>query len=154
MSECASPMTTDVVTLQHAMRAETEEYQRFCTMLRALRHLFGRNEHEAARRVCEGLLATARELELRARERQALSGLKSAAPHTEKEHEAQPPQLREAGARLLDAQILARSELLTTLDTIGDLRTHALALRSVLEGRAAATYDSRGQMHGTGGGYR
>jgi hypothetical protein len=152
MSDCPGQTAEDVATLQHAMRAETEEYQRFCTMLRTLRRLFGRNEHDAARSVCEGLLATARELELRARERQALGGLKQGVAHTEEEHEAQPPELREAGARLLEAQMVARSELVTTLDTIGDLRTHAVSLRAALEGRIAATYDSRGQMQMAGGG--
>jgi hypothetical protein len=152
MSECANPPALDVMTLRHAMRAETEEYQRFCTMLRTLRGLFGRNQHEAARSVCEGLLAAARELERRARERHALGGLKLGDAQTEEEHGAQPPELQEAGARLLEAQMVARSELVTTLDTIGDLRTHAMSLRSALEGRVAATYDRAGQMQPAGGG--
>jgi hypothetical protein len=152
MSECASATTMEEATLCHALRVETEEYWKFCTMLRALRQLFGHNQHEEARQLCEGLLAAARELELRARERQALGGLKLEGAQAEEDHKAQSPELREAGARLLQAQMVARSELLTTLDTIGDLRTHALSLRTALQGRAAATYDSQGRMQATGGG--
>ena len=142
----ALPVSARRPTALHALRSEAADYWRFTTMLRALRRLFAENSYEAAQGAAEGLLALVRDLEQRAADRLRLGGLKPADHDAEDEFGSESSMLRQACAQLLAAQVAARGELIVTLDIIGDLRTHAGALRAVLHGRARATYDAHGAI--------
>lgn len=136
LTDCASP------TLLHALRSETADYRHFVERLRTLRRLFADHEYEAAQGACDGLLMLARDLEREAVERHELGGELKVGEMDAEEYSS--PEVAEAWAGLLEAQMLARSELVTALEIIGDLRAHTTALRLALRATTAATYDSQG----------
>ncbi|MCE5219218.1 hypothetical protein LLH03_19555 [bacterium] len=136
LTDCSAP------TLLYALRSETADYRHFVERLRTLRRLFADHQYEAAQGACDGLLLLARDLERDAVERHDLAvELKVGETGAE---EYSNPEVAEVWAGLLEAQMLARSELVTALEIIGDLRAHTTALRLALRATRPGTYDSQG----------
>lgn len=143
--------STYVATLLHALRAETEAYDRFTLSLRALRSLFVDNRIQEAREACDGLLKLARDLQARAQERVRLCDLKLGRPCAEEETGADRAAIEGAYGSLFQAQLRARTELTVSMEILCDLRAHTATLRATLEGQTTVLYDSRGRALRPGG---